>query len=56
MKVLTEQAELAYGKAQEARPRGHSVLWHNSDGLAVFCVADLRQLPIVICHSQHLTQ
>jgi len=28
----------------------------NSDGLAVTYLADMRQLPIVICHGQDLTQ
>ncbi len=56
MKVLTEQAELAFGEAEEARPRGSSVLTHSSDGLAVRYVATPRKLPIVICYSQELTE
>jgi len=34
-KRLTEQAGLAFGKAEEARPRDDSLLRHSSDGLAV---------------------
>src|SRR6266536_192493 len=34
MKVLTEQAKLALSEGEEARPRGHSLLRHSSDGLA----------------------
>jgi hypothetical protein len=34
-KVLTGQAELAVGKAEEARRRGYSTPKDNSDGLAV---------------------
>src|SRR6266496_2143297 len=33
-KLLTEQAEAAFGKAEAARPRDHSLLRHSSDGLA----------------------
>ncbi len=65
MKVLTEQAELAFGEGEEARPCGSSVLKHSSDGLAVprrglrsvvTYVATPLKLPIVICHSRDLTQ
>ncbi len=38
-KVLTEQADLAFGEAEEARPCGSSMLRHSSDGLAVDHVA-----------------
>ncbi len=55
-KQLTEQAEVAFGKAEAARPRDHSLLWHSSDGLAVGYVAAPRKLPIVICYGQDLTQ
>ncbi len=34
MKLLTEQAELAFGEDEEARPYGSSVLKQSSDGLA----------------------
>jgi len=54
--VLTEQAELAFGEAEEARPCGSSMLTHSSDGHAVGYVAIPRKVPIVICHSQDLTQ
>jgi len=53
MKVLTEQAELAFGEAKEAKPCGSSK--HSSDGLAVTYVAAPPKLPIVIWHSQNLT-
>ncbi len=56
MKVLTEQAELAFNEGEEARPRGSSVLKHSSDGLAVTHVATLWNLPIALCHSQDLPQ
>ncbi len=35
MKLLTEQAEVAFGEGEEAKPCGSSVLRHSSDGLAV---------------------
>jgi len=38
--------ELDFGKAEEARPRGYFASRRSSDGLAVVCVADPRQLPI----------
>jgi hypothetical protein len=47
---------LAVGEAAEARPDGYSTLDPSSDGLAVFYVAKARQLLIVICHRQDLTQ
>ncbi|HEY3592235.1 MAG TPA: hypothetical protein VGL13_00115 [Polyangiaceae bacterium] len=47
---------MAVGEAAEARPDGYSTPDPSSDGLAVFCVAKARQLLIVICHRQDLTQ
>jgi len=37
-------------------PRGQWPLKRCSDDLAVIDLADARQLPIVICHGQDLTQ
>ncbi len=54
--VLTGQAELAVGEAEEARPRGHAGLMGPTDGLAVNLRGETRQLLIVICHRQDLTQ
>ncbi len=55
-KLLTGQADLASGEAAEAKPDGHSSLVAQLRRPRLHLPDASRQLPIVICHSQDLTQ